>query len=207
MLLVDQNLPTKTNSNSVREDDPEYLLLQRIIDKDREAFQQLYLAYHERLYRFMYRMLQQHEDVSELVDDVMLIVWQKAESFRGQSKLSTWIMGIAHRTALKTYQKNKKYRQRHTNDRGLDYLPDHQSLNPETIASNKKIHDLIQTGLETISADKRSVVELTMQGYSYPEIAEIINCPVNTVKTRMFHARKELKEFLKDDFMAGEYHD
>lgn len=197
MLLVNQNLPTK-RMPVASADDPDMALFQQVKRKDRQAFEQLFLAYHERLYRFMFRMLHQHEQVSELVDDVMLIVWQKAGDFRGQSKISTWVMGIAHRTALKAYQKNKKYRQNHDSDYELDRIPDQFEAGPENTTSRDKINEQIQRGLETISADKRSVVELTMQGYSYPEIAEIINCPINTVKTRMFHARKALKIFLQD---------
>lgn len=199
MLLVDQKLPTK-RMPVASTDDPDLTLLKRVVDKDRQAFQELYLAYHDRLYRFMFRMLQQHEQVSELVDDVMLVVWQKAGDFRGQSKLSTWIMGIAHRMSLKAYQKNRKHQQQHTNDHALDRIPDHTDAGPESTASRDHIHAQIQRSLEKISVDKRSVVELTLQGYSYPEIAEIIDCPVNTVKTRMFHARKELKKFLDDCF-------
>lgn len=197
MLLVDQNLPTKRMPVEST-DDPDLALLQGVIDQDRQAFQQLYLAYHDRLYRFMFRMLQQHEQVSELVDDVMLVVWQKAGDFRGQSKFSTWLMGIAHRMALKTYHKNKKHAQQHTHDQALDHIPDLPDAGPENITSRDHLNAQIQDGLEKISVDKRSVVELTLQGYSYPEIAEIIGCPVNTVKTRMFHARKELKRFLED---------
>jgi len=199
MLLVNQNLPTK-RMPLASTDDPDMILFQRVKRKDRQAFEQLFLAYHERLYRFMFRMLQQHEQVDELVDDVMLVVWQKAGDFRGQSKISTWIMGIAHRMTLKTYQKNKKYRLKHDSNYELDRIPDQFEAGPENTISRDKVYEQIQCGLETISADKRSVVELTMQGYSYPEIAKIIDCPVNTVKTRMFHARKALKVFLQDSF-------
>ena len=197
MLLVDQNL-TARGVPVTSTGDPESALLQRIVKKDHQAFQQLYLAYHERLYRFMFRMLQQHEQVSELVDDVMLIVWQKAGDFRAQSKISTWIMGIAHRTALKAYQRNKKQRQRHASDYELEHIADPPHTGPENTTSLELLRQQIHHGLETLSAEKRSVVELTMQGYSYPEIADIIECPVNTVKTRMFHARKALKVFLKE---------
>lgn len=197
MLLVNQNLTTR-RVPVANTGDPEAALLQRIIRKDRQAFQQLYIAYHERLYRFMFRMLHQHEQVSELVNDVMLIVWQKAGDFRAQSKLSTWIMGIAHRTALKAYQRNKKQRQQYASDHELAHISDHPHTGPESTTSLDLLQQQIQQGLETLSAEKRSVVELTMQGYSYPEIADIIECPVNTVKTRMFHARKALKIFLQE---------
>ena len=197
MLLVDQNLTARGVPVTIT-GDPESALLQRIVKKDHQAFQQLYLAYHERLYRFMFRMLQQHEQVSELVDDVMLIVWQKAGDFRAQSKISTWIMGIAHRTALKAYQRNKKQRQRHASDHELEHIAEPPHTGPENTTSLELLRQQIQHGLETLSVEKRSVVELTMQGYSYPEIADILECPVNTVKTRMFHARKSLKVFLKE---------
>lgn len=203
MLLVEQNLPDK-RTTVASADDPETSLLHRVIQQDRQAFQQLYLIYHERLYRFMYRMLRQPEQVTELVDDVMLIVWQKAGDFKGESKISTWIMGIAHNTALKAYRKNKQYREKHVSDYELEQISDRPEVNPENITSRDQVYQQIQSSLEMISEDKRSVVELTMQGYSYPEIAEIVNCPVNTVKTRMFHARKELKKALQRKHLTGE---
>ncbi len=204
MLVADSNIHSKAKAVDTTNDLDKALLL-RIIDKDHQAFQQLYLAYHDHLYRFMFRMLRQHDQVSALVDDVMLVVWQNARSFRGQSKASTWIMGIAHRIALKAYRKNKQYSERHNTEQELEQIADQPEAGPEHTTYRHQIQKIIQQGLNAISADKRSVVELTMRGYSYSDIAEIVQCPVNTVKTRMFHARRELSAFLGDSRIANEF--
>ena len=81
--------------------DVERKLLQRISAGDRDAFRDLYLRYHRRLARFLTRLTHRYEDAEEVINDTLWIVWQRAGDFRDASRVSTWIMGIAYRRALK----------------------------------------------------------------------------------------------------------
>jgi RNA polymerase sigma-70 factor (ECF subfamily) len=175
-------------------DDAEHLeLLKRIAVKDRVAFEKLYNRMHPQLMRYLSRMLRRPELVEEVVSDTLFVVWEKASGFEGRSKVSTWITGIAYLKGIKALDKLKKMPEQNAEEiHEYDNLADSQNL-----ISKIGLDEWLGNGLDRISADQRSVVELTyFSGHSYREIAEIMNCPVNTVKTRMFHARRRLAKLL-----------
>lgn len=168
-------------------DDSERRLLARIAVRDRDALSRLYLAYHGRLFKFVYRLSGSYTIAEELVNDTMMTVWQKADSFRGASKVSTWIFGIAWRQTMRRLSRNKL---RFVDFDDLDTLP-------ATGQTNVDRENWIQRGLQALPPDQRTTVILVFYlGLTYRETAEITDCPVNTVKTRMFHARKKLKKLL-----------
>ena len=147
----------------------------------------LYELYLPRLGRFLYRVVQDAELIQELVNDVMLTVWQTAPQFRRESTVSTWILGIAYRKALDSVRRRRRY---DTLIRGAPELT-HRS---EEIGHFLAERDL-NTLLIRLSPEQRAVAELSFDfGYSYPEIAEILGIPLNTVKTRMFYARQAMQE-------------
>src|SRR5690606_19382043 len=100
------------------EDRTDAELLGRIRNADRDALHVLYRKYYHPLLRFTYRLTGQLEIAQETINDVMLIVWQDAASFEGRSKVSTWIMGIAYRKALKHAQRARRWSLRHITDSG-----------------------------------------------------------------------------------------
>ncbi len=169
-------------------------LLRRVAAKDREAFERLYRHYHPRLFRFLFRFTRRVELVEEILNDVMFIVWQKAGGYEGRSRPSTWIFGIAYRRALKRLDRHQRIASRTAPEEAAEPIERRQ---PEDLLSRKQLKEALHNALEAISAEQRAVVELTyFHGYSYREIAQIVECPVNTVKTRMFHARRRLRELL-----------
>lgn len=170
-------------------------LLDRVAGQDKAALTELYRLYFDPLQRFIYRITGDLDLAQEGVNDVMLVVWHKAATFSGRSKVSTWIMGIAYNKGLKLAHKAKRWSVRF---KGADY---EEFVEP--LAGNAghidelTYQDLIAHALKALSANHRAVVELTyFHGFSYEEIAEIMECPVNTVKTRMFHARARLREIV-----------
>ena len=93
-------------------DEADLLLLERVAAGDRDAFRELYAAYYHRLLRFIYRVTRQIELAQEGVNDIMLVVWRNSESFGHRSKVSTWILGIAFRKALKLLAGSRRWRDR-----------------------------------------------------------------------------------------------
>ena len=162
-------------------------LLRQVARRDRQAFTALYRRYHPRLFGYLRRLLSDVQIVEEVVDDVMFVVWTDARRFAGNSAVSSWIFGIAYRRAMSALRSESRHHARI--ERGTS---------PErTAAPQPKGRDLIETALRQLSPNHRQVVELTyFFGFSYQEIAAIADCPVNTVKTRMFHARKRLRYLL-----------
>ena len=161
--------------------------MDRIRRGDRGAFSELYRLYHPRLYGYLRRLLPNPATAEEVLDDVMLVVWKDARKFRGDAAVSTWVIGIAYRKALTAMRAERRYQ-----------APLDRSADVSAVAGVSSHHDeWIRAALMQLSPDHRQVVELTyFSGFSYQEIATIVNCPVNTVKTRMFHARRRLKVLL-----------
>jgi RNA polymerase sigma-70 factor (ECF subfamily) len=163
-------------------------LLRRIAARDREAMRELHPLYYRRLARFLRRMTRRHDLVDEIINDTLFVVWEKAGDFRGDSRVSTWIMGIAYRRGM-----NLMRAQRRSDEHMLRSTTEHQHLrNP--LAEQSDVTELLEHALESLSAEQRAVLELTYYlGHSCGEVAAIMDCPVNTVKTRMFHARNRLR--------------
>ncbi|MFK7895718.1 MAG: RNA polymerase sigma factor [Myxococcota bacterium] len=183
-------VPAPTSGSRDAED---LRLLERVGRGDKQAFETLYQIYAPRLGGFIWRMLRRSELVDEAVNDVMMVVWQKAATFEPYGKVSTWMFGIAHRKALSLLDKER----RHVKDRvdeGSEgraaQLPAADSSVENVVEARMELDDL-RSRIQGLSEEHRAVVELTFfSGLSYPEVAKALDCPVNTVKTRMFHARK-----------------
>lgn len=167
-------------------------LISRVSGGDREAFEELYRHYRVRLERFLGNLVRHPQLVEEVLDDTLLVVWQRAASFKGESKLSTWIFAIAYRKAMKALRRHDVP----VEDHDAENRPSHEA-SPEDAFGHARLHRLLRKAMAELSPDHRGVVELTyFQDLSYREIAEIMDCPVDTVKTRMFYARRQLKRHL-----------
>jgi RNA polymerase sigma factor (sigma-70 family) len=177
---------------SLEEDD--LILIRRVVAKDRQAFEILYHRYAQRLHRYLSKLLSQRELIEEVLDDVMLVVWQNASRYNHTSRLPTWIFGIAYRKALKAPARSSNQ-----SPNVPPSMPDERidREGPEGAIMRQELHSTLARALQTLPPELRAVVELTFyHGCSYQEIAEITGCPVNTVKTRMFHARRRLAQVL-----------
>ena len=176
-------------------DERDELLLERVAAKDRAAFQELYHRYYQRLFGYVYKVMRRPELVEEAVNDTLFAVWQGARSFDGRSRPSTWILGIAHRQALKALSRQRR-RDRDGHLEPVDFTPAAPE-GPESLAAHRELASALGRALAQLPPEQRAVVELTyFHGCSYPEIAVVLDCPVNTVKTRMFHARRRLRGLL-----------
>jgi RNA polymerase sigma-70 factor (ECF subfamily) len=178
-------------ASRLEDNDPE--LIRRVAGKDRRAFEMLYQRHSPRLHRYLSRLISQPDVIEEVLDDVMLVVWQNASRFNHTSRVSTWIFGIAHFKALKARARlsGRAAEQPVTDDHAAE------GDDPEDATLRGELGRVVAQGLDALSPEHRAVVELTFyQGRSYQEIAQITQCPVNTVKTRMFHARRRLGPLL-----------
>ncbi len=182
-------------SNTSR-NDTDQVLLSRVMTHDRDAFRELYLVYHRRLSRFLLRLTRRHDLIEEIINDTLWVVWKQAAGFRNESQVSTWIMGIAYRQTLKAL------RQRYpVNESNLVDIDEAALIAPDSSSVNET-QEWIMQGLKQLSLEQRLVLEFAYDmGHSCEEISEIMSCPVNTVKTRLFHARRKLREILPE--LAG----
>jgi RNA polymerase sigma-70 factor, ECF subfamily len=167
----------------------DFALLAAVAAGNRAALEQLYHSYHRKLARFLSRFTSRYENVEEIINDTFMVVWQNAKDFRNASQVSTWIFGIAYRTALKSLRRQKN----HAAALSLDESPE-QTVDPE---ADVEAQDWVAHGLNCLTVDHRLTLELAYRmGHSLEEIAAITDTPVGTVKARMFHARRKLREYL-----------
>lgn len=170
----------------------ELLLLAKIRGGDGDAFETLYRLYHPRLTNFVFKLVRRPQLVEEVLNDTMMVVWQRPDSFHGGSKLSTWIFAIAYRKALKGL---KRYDDP-VDDSGTPERESEDESPEESSASFRRRH-LLTEAMQELSPAHRAVVDLTYyHELDYNEIARILDCPVGTVKTRMFHARRHLRSLI-----------
>ena len=176
--------------------DSDIELVARVAAGDKAAFETLFTTYGERVFRYAHRMISDVSRAEEVTNDVMMEIWKNAGKFEGRSKVSTWILGITRHLALNAVR-GKKLDTMDIDD-APEIADEAQSAQSGVLARDRDgIKADLRAALGHLSADHRDVIELTFfQGCSYQEIAEIVGCPENTVKTRMFHARKQLKEIL-----------
>lgn len=179
--------------------DSEVGLVRSVATGNRNAFECLFRLYHPRIYKFSIRMLHDHFSADEVACDTLHVVWNSASGFREQSTVSSWILGIAYRRSLKSYNKNARHTQQREPAFELESLEESSpTVNPEVHVNNAIQMERLQAALSTLSENHRAVMELIALGYSVAEIASIVGCPVNTVKTRTFHARRQLQKALQD---------
>ena len=170
---------------------PDSKLLERITGGDREAFKTLYGRYVRQVFSFIFKLTGDSKLTEEVTNDVFFDVWKGAGRFQGRSAVLTWIFGIAHNKTMNELRKK-------TPD-PVDSEEFVRVANPgagaEEIVEKKDRSERMKKALNELSPDHRTVLELTFcEGMSYQGIAAVMDCPVNTVKTRMFYAREKLKE-------------
>lgn len=182
------------NARTAGQEAREAALLRQVAAGDREALTDLYHLYHARLFQFTFRLTRSYSAADELVNDVLLVVWQSADRFRGDSKVSTWIFGIAYRKAMRRLSGNSM---KFVGDTRWDETAHDDTRDAET-------EDWVRHGLDALPPAQQMTINLVFfLGLSYAEIAEVMDCPVNTVKTRMYHARRKLRGILQGSADAG----
>jgi RNA polymerase sigma-70 factor (ECF subfamily) len=173
-------------------------LMARIRAREIDAFEELYREYHGRLTRFLFNLVRRPQLVEEVLNDTLMVVWDKPESFNGASKLSTWIFAIAYRKAMKAVRRQDEAVEDPKAEERVS--PD---ASPEDEFGRQRAQVLLAKAIAELSPEHRAVVDFTyFHEMGYREIAAIMGCPVDTVKTRMFHARRHLRRRL-----AGELPD
>ena len=185
-----QPLVSQSNKTRTTNEQAHISLLLRVAEQDKLAFESLYQVYHNKIYRFSFRVLGNSKHADDVVNDTMFVVWKKAVTYDHSCKLSTWILGIA-------YNKARKY---FSSQAGVDQ--NEHTLEPIYDSCPLKIfeqQEWLEAGLVALSSEQRTVFELTYYyELHYREIADVMNCSENTVKTRMFYARRKLTELMKE---------
>lgn len=173
--------------------DDEQTLIAGIAAGDEAALKAFYLKYENKLYNFAFARLNNSFDASDIVNEVMLEVWKSAARFEGRSKVSTWLFGIAHHRIVDKLRKRGnrvvvEYDERIEDDDVDNDLAIEAASNAEHV----------KHCMQTLSDEHRQIIHLAFfEDTAYPEIAQIVDCPIGTVKSRIHHAKAALKKCLE----------
>ena len=169
-------------------------LIERIARGDRLAMQVLFARHHVRVYRFVLRLVNDPSMAEDTISEVFLDVWRQAGRFEGRSSVSTWLLAIARFKALSAIRKRTD---EELDEEAAAAIPDSADT-PEVSLQKKDKSEVLRECLKALSPEHREIIDLVYyHEKSVEEAAQITGIPENTVKTRMFYARKKMAELLK----------
>jgi RNA polymerase sigma-70 factor (ECF subfamily) len=172
-------------------------LLGRIERADESAFKELYRAFSRRLYAYVLRQIDDPSQAEEIVSDTLYEVWKAPARFRGEAQFSTWLIGIARNKVLMAFRSRKPDAKHDDLDDVAESVASEAPGAFEMLAQQQR-HEGVRRCMDKLSAEHRECVHLVFyEGLGLADVAALQGCPENTVKTRLFHARKKLMACLK----------
>lgn len=192
-------LPTRSGqTGSTLAVDTDAELVRRVQDGDTRAFDMLFDRYKHRIHSLVSRFVDTHEDIEEIVQESFIKAYKAMPRFRGDSQFYTWLYRIAANTA-KNYLASRSRRPATSDidivdDAAVNEIPDlHETDNPENILESHELEQIIKRAIQELEPELKSAVTLReYAGLSYEQIAEIMDCPVGTVRSRIFRAREAI---------------
>ncbi len=183
----------------------EMVLVKRARQGDLGAYDELVRRYQERIYATVYHMTANHEDANDLAQEAFIKGFQALKSFKGGSSFYTWIYRIAVNKTINFLKQRKNRAQMSLDD--LDFNAEHDpdlvalisEKTPRREVNLSELQEKLNAAMQKLSEPHRLVVTLhDVQGMSHEEIAEIMDCNIGTVRSRLFYARQQLQAFLSD---------
>jgi len=171
-------------------------LLVGISAREQSAMEELFDRYERQVYRFILRNFKDESLAEDVTAETFCEIWRRAAaSFKGQARVSTWLLAIARNIAISTLRR----RSEQTLEEGAALSLEDRADNPEVAAVKKQRKVIVAHCLNSLSAQQRELIEFFyFQDKPIAEMATLLGIPINTVKTRMFHVRNLLKKTLKD---------
>jgi RNA polymerase sigma-70 factor, ECF subfamily len=168
-------------------------LVEAIAAGDKHALQVLYGRHHVKVYRFALRFLRDEASAEDMVSEVFIDVWRQAERFERRCQVSTWLLAIARNKALSSLRRRSNEQ---LDDEVAEFIED-PADNPEIVLQKQERNSVLRACLSELSPAHREIIDLVYyHERSIDEVSEIIGVPANTVKTRMFYARKRIGEMM-----------
>ncbi len=167
-------------------------LIKRISQGDEEALKMVYQNTSRNVYQYIFRLCNNKETAEDLMIETYTQVWLSAKRFKGDSRVLTWIFGIARNLTMNEIKKR---------DYWHGDLTDMENCGPEQFGftHERETEDLVNIAIRQLSVKHREILDLIfMHEMSYEEVAKILNIPINTVKTRIFYAKEKLKEIFEN---------
>jgi RNA polymerase sigma-70 factor, ECF subfamily len=171
-------------------------LLDRLRTGDARAFEELVRTYQHRVFGVAFRMLGNAGEAEEIAQEVFLRAHRGLAEFRGDAKLSTWLYAIASRLCLNRLASGERGMIR-VGDVGLMQIP-HEAGGPDTVLEQTELEAALHWAIAELPDERRIVIVLRdLEGLAYEEIAEALDLPTGTVRSRLHRARLDLKDKLE----------
>ncbi|AKJ31163.1 RNA polymerase sigma factor RpoE [Caldimonas brevitalea] len=187
--------------------DADALLIERVKRGDQKAFELLVIKYQRKIERLIARMVRDADLIQDIAQETFIRAYRALPQFRGESAFYTWLYRIAVNTAKKALVELK--RDPLVTESALSSVDDDDETSrvenelsdgetPEAVLSSKEIAATVNAAIEALSEDLRQAITLReIEGLSYDEIADVMNCPIGTVRSRIFRAREAIAERLR----------
>jgi RNA polymerase sigma-70 factor (ECF subfamily) len=170
----------------------EYSLVRDVGKGDAQAFEQLYETTNKKVFQYLCRFTNDRHLAEDLTMDTYTEVWKSAGRFRGESKVATWMIGIARNMAMNEFRKNGKIK--------IQELDEDITDPPEQFhaCAGKETTQILAEALNRLPISHSEILDLVfLQGMNYEDISRIVDIPLNTVKTRVFYAKEKLRNALR----------
>ncbi|MEI8325830.1 MAG: RNA polymerase sigma factor RpoE [Betaproteobacteria bacterium] len=197
----------KPADNPVPDADTDAMLVQRTVAGDQRAFELLVLKYQRRVQRLIGRMVRDVDLVEDIAQETFIRAYRALHQFRGDAQFYTWLYRIAVNTAKKMLLDMKRNPtvseaalrtgddDEETSSQAMELI---SAETPETVLAAKDVANAVNAALDALPADLRQALTLReLDGLSYEEIAEIMDCPVGTVRSRIFRSREAISNKVK----------
>jgi RNA polymerase sigma-70 factor (ECF subfamily) len=173
-------------------DDQAVDLIGRLVGGDKAALEELYAAYGQGLYAYALRLTSEPAAAEDVVQEALVAAWRSAKNFRGEGRVIAWLLGIVHHAAMKSLRHSSQ-----TISEKMEEELVEPGSSPEEAIQKKEQSRWIENGLNRLTPEHRAVLELVCyQKLSLQEIAQVNNCPIGTVKSRLSYARRYLRAIL-----------
>jgi RNA polymerase sigma-70 factor (ECF subfamily) len=170
-------------------------LIRLVAQGDRSAMQVIFARHHVRVFRFLVRLVRNEATADDIVSEVFIDVWRQAGRFEGRSSVATWLLSIARFKALSALRKRTD---QPIDDESAEAIAD-EADDPETAEQKRDKGAVLRRCIAELSREHREIIDLVyFHEQSIEEVAEIVGAPRNTVKTRLFYARKRLAEIAQE---------
>jgi len=199
--------PEKDDSAPARPVDPDYQLVQRTVAGDDKAYELLVIKYQRRIERLIGRMVRDVDLVEDIAQETFIRAYRALHQFRGEAQFYTWLYRIAVNTAKKALVDMKRdptvpeAALRGADDDDETYRGGNEPISdetPDSVLAAQEIAAAVNAAMEALPAELRQAVTLReIEGLSYEEIAEVMNCPIGTVRSRIFRAREAISARVK----------
>ena len=176
--------------------------LEQIALGQERALEQFYRHYHGQVFQFALRLVNNAADAAELANETMMEVWRAAARFAGDSRVRTWLFGIVNHRSIDLLRRRRR-RHEHT-DELTDVADDAPACSIADVIAGAQDARQVRNCVDQLPEPHRAVVHLAFfEDLSYPEVAQVLDVPVGTIKTRIMHAKQKLQHCLARLFARG----